>query len=119
MAAMYLLELAALLASTASGGRLATATVAPPPPVGCAPVAGDTMRVAQCSPAQAEAQEFVAPVSGAAAGPIHMKVTYVEGLCLDAGDATAAMGSDGGPALALANCQPARKAQQSWQLGKS
>ena len=44
--------------------------------------------LAPCSAAEAEAQEFVAPAVGAAAGPIHMKVTYVEGLCLDGGDAS-------------------------------
>ena len=67
--------------------------------------------VAPCSAAEAEAQEFVAPAVGAAAGPIHMKVTYVEGLCLDGGDAT----KNEAP-LVLAQCQPSRKAQQSWEL---
>jgi hypothetical protein len=107
---------AMLLAATAVAA--ATPPPAPPsPPGGCAPVAGDKILVAPCAAAQAEAQEFVAPAAGAAAGPIHMKVTYVEGLCLDAGGS--ATDDDGYAALTLAQCQPARKAEQSWQLTRA
>jgi hypothetical protein len=77
-------------------------------------VAGDWLVVTPCSSDQAEAQEFVAPAAGAKAGVIHMKVTYVEGLCLDGGN-----GSQAEAPVTLADCQPARRAHQTWELTSS
>lgn len=108
------LLLAAAVASSSLVLRLPAAIDEGLQHTACAPVAGDRLRVAPCSADQAEAQGFVAPATGAKAGNIHMAVTYVEGLCLDGGDA-----SHWGAPVSLADCQPARHAQQSWELTTS
>ena len=91
----------------------------------CQPKSGNALGVRGCSADAAEGQEWVLPTGTAAnvtaaagagastatvAGPIHLKVTYVEGLCMDAGKGT--LMSE----VEAVACDPARTASQTFEL---
>ena len=83
---MQLLAATAVLLLSATAVAQLDSEASPPPPPGkaCQPKGGDKLSVATCSAEQAISQEWVAPASGAKAAEIHLKITYVEGLCIDA-----------------------------------
>jgi hypothetical protein len=84
----------------------------------CAPKGGTWLAARTCSPAAAEGQQWVLPSSSrssstppsASGAEIHLKVTYVEGLCVDAGNGTAEA------TVGLADCDPARAGAQTFRL---
>ena len=76
------------------------------------PKSGNRLAVMPCAPAMAEGQEWVLPDdnNNKAGGAIHLKVTYVEGLCVDAGKGTPESNVE------IKACDPARKDAQTFKV---
>ena len=75
---------------------------------GCQPQARTPVIVTECNSEQAEAQQWVTPT---AAGTVHLKVTYVEGICLEV--------AGHNNTVSLQQCDPSRRTAQSFQLNHS